>query len=142
MAWVHIDDEKAEALQDKLSPEDIISDSEMSGEPEEEEERKPFRWEPRSEAEIYGTKNRWIAMVLAWLLGGLGAHKYYMGYHRQGLILLGFTIAGALLVQVHPIFVNLSSGAWFLSFIEGVIYIFRGKEGFYYTYEKGYRAWF
>ena len=35
-------------------------------------------------------KERWVAMVLAIFLGSFGAHKFYLGQTRKGLLYLAF----------------------------------------------------
>lgn len=37
-----------------------------------------------------GTKSRGVAVALAWLLGGLGAHKFYLGSPLWGVLYLLF----------------------------------------------------
>ena len=36
-------------------------------------------------------KNKWIAAVLAWFLGGFGIHKFYLGDNAAGVIYLLFS---------------------------------------------------
>ena len=36
-------------------------------------------------------KNKWIAAVLAWFLGWLGIHKFYLGHNGAGVIYLLFS---------------------------------------------------
>jgi len=62
-----------------------------------------------------GTKSKGIAVVLAWLLGGLGAHKFYLGQAGWGVVYLLF--------------------CWtfipsFIAFIEGLIYLFMSEANF------------
>jgi len=36
------------------------------------------------------SKNKWIAAILAWFLGGLGIHKFYLGQTNKGILMLLF----------------------------------------------------
>ena len=38
----------------------------------------------------YSTHNKWIAAILAFLLGGLGVHKFYLGQKGWGLYIFYF----------------------------------------------------
>ena len=37
-----------------------------------------------------GTRNKWVAIILAFFFGGLGAHKFYLGKIGQGILYLLF----------------------------------------------------
>ncbi len=41
---------------------------------------------------IEGIKKRWIATTLAFFLGAIGAHRFYLGFYKLGLAQLAFTI--------------------------------------------------
>ena len=85
-----------------------------------------------------------IAGVLALILGGLGIHKFYLGYTNEGLIMLLVTVLGgglgsfvtcgllAPLIVVMPIF----------GVIEGIIYLTKSDPEFAATYITGRKAWF
>lgn len=60
-------------------------------------------------------KNKVTAGVLAILLGGIGAHKFYLGQIVQGIIYLLFSWTGIPLI---------------LGIIEGVIYLGMKDEAF------------
>ncbi len=73
------------------------------------------------------------AGILAILLGSLGIHKFYLGYTKEGLIML--------LVSV------LSFGflGWIvgvIALVEGVLYLTKSDEEFNATYVAGKKAWF
>ncbi len=44
-----------------------------------------------------GKKNKWVAILLAFFLGGIGAHKFYLGKTGWGIVylLLFLTVFGA-----------------------------------------------
>ncbi len=82
-----------------------------------------------------------LAGLLGIFLGGFGAHKFVLGYTREGLILLGVllisfplmcVIIGAFTMYI-PIIIGL---------IEGIIYITKTDEDFYQTYQVGKKPWF
>ena len=64
-------------------------------------------------------KNKVVAFALAWLLGGLGAHKFYLERNTQGVLYLLFCWT---LIPV------------VLAFIEGLIYITMDEERFWEKY--------
>ncbi len=67
------------------------------------------------------------AGILAILLGGLGVHKFYLGYTSAGLIqiLLSCVFVGGL-----------------IGLIEGIIYLTKSDEEFIQTYQIGQKQWF
>ena len=69
-----------------------------------------------------------VAGIFAILLGGLGVHKFYLGYTKEGIIQL---ILG-LLCGIGAI----------IGLIEGIIYLTKSDEEFYQTYQVGQKTWF
>ena len=95
----------------------------------------------RSTQRNVNEKSKVTAGVLGLLLGGLGIHKFYLGYTQQGLILLGGTILSVILMfVVIGIFGILAIGV--ITFIEGVIYLTQSDEEFYEKYVLNKKAWF
>lgn len=77
---------------------------------------------------IHQENKKVAAGVLAILLGGLGVHKFFLGYTREGIIqlILGFCCGiGAL-----------------IGLIEGIIYLTKSDQDFYETYQVGKKDWF
>lgn len=68
-----------------------------------------------------------VAGILGILLGGLGIHKFYLGYTKEGIIhiLLSFVCVGGL-----------------IGLIEGIIYLTKSDEEFAATYVTGRKGWF
>lgn len=68
------------------------------------------------------------AGLLAILLGGLGVHKFILGYTKEGIIqlILGF----------------LCGVGFVIGLIEGIIYLTKTDEEFYQTYQVGKKGWF
>jgi TM2 domain-containing membrane protein YozV len=77
--------------------------------------------------------NKIVAGVFGILLGGLGIHKFILGYTGAGIIMLLITIlsCGTLGVFVHVI-----------GLIEGIIYLCKSDDDFVRTYVDGRREWF
>lgn len=69
-----------------------------------------------------------VAGILAILLGGLGVHKFILGYTKEGVIqlILGF----------------LCGVGFVIGLIEGIIYLTKTDEEFYQTYQVGKKGWF
>ena len=70
-----------------------------------------------------------LAGILAILLGGLGIHKFVLGYTKEGLIQIAITIFTCGIGSILP-------------FIEGIIYLTKSDEEFYQTYQVGKKGWF
>ncbi|MVO09683.1 NINE protein [Flavobacterium sp. TP390] len=82
-----------------------------------------------------------VAGICAILLGGLGVHKFILGYTNEGVIMLVITVLGiALSCFVIPLF-----GTFIIctiGLIEGIIYLTKTDEDFYQTYQVNKRSWF
>ena len=68
------------------------------------------------------------AGILGILIGGLGIHKFYLGYTKEGIIqiLLSFACGiGAL-----------------IGLIEGILYLTKSDQDFVATYINGRKGWF
>ncbi|HEV2318573.1 MAG TPA: NINE protein [Verrucomicrobiae bacterium] len=77
--------------------------------------------------------NKIPAGVCAILLGGLGIHKFILGYTGAGLIMLLVSIltCGVLWPILHII-----------AIVEGIIYLCKTDDDFVRTYVDGRREWF
>lgn len=82
-----------------------------------------------------------LAGILAILLGSLGIHKFVLGYTKEGLILLGVTVAGWILsiILIGLFFVWIPG---LIALIEGIIYLTKTDEEFYNTYQVNKKPWF
>jgi TM2 domain-containing membrane protein YozV len=83
--------------------------------------------------QIPGAEKKIVAGILAILLGGLGIHKFYLGYNTPGIIMLLVTVltcgfGGAVMAIV--------------GLIEGIIYLTKTDEEFVATYVNGKKEWF
>ena len=88
---------------------------------------------PPASPAVASDKSKVAAGVFGILLGSLGVHKFYLGYTKEGVIML--------LVSV------LSFGllAWVVSIVglvEGILYLTKTDDEFYSTYVAGRKPWF
>jgi len=90
--------------------------------------------------------------LLAIFLGGLGIHKFYLGYIGPGLFILALWTLGFSMIFIAGSF-WLGFGApaigiliWFLlvliALIEGIIYLTKSNEEFEELYIRQHRDWF
>jgi TM2 domain-containing membrane protein YozV len=86
---------------------------------------------------IPGAEKKVVAGVLGILLGGLGIHKFYLGYTTAGIVMLVVSIAlGAF---------TCGSGIGLMGLIgliEGIIYLTKTDEEFVATYVNSKKEWF
>ena len=80
-----------------------------------------------SNGKLPGAEKRVVAGILGILLGGLGIHKFYLGYTKEGIIqiLLSCVFVGGI-----------------IGLIEGIIYLTKSDEEFVRTYIQGKKGWF
>ncbi|HET6350772.1 MAG TPA: TM2 domain-containing protein [Coriobacteriia bacterium] len=83
-----------------------------------------------------GEKNKMVAGILAILLGSLGIHKFYLGYNKEGIILIAVTIVGSFLFGLGPMVASV------IGLIEGVMYLTKTDADFEATYVTGQKPWF
>ena len=87
--------------------------------------------QPHSPA--YRASNRIPAGICGILLGGLGVHKFILGYTGTGLIMLLVTV------------LTCGIGWWIMhviGLIEGIIYLCKSDEEFVRVYVDGRKEWF
>jgi TM2 domain-containing membrane protein YozV len=70
-----------------------------------------------------------VAGILGLLLGGLGIHKFYLGYTKEGIIQIVLTICSCGIL------------GW-LGIIEGILYLTKSDDDFEKTYITGKKGWF
>ncbi|WP_347924226.1 hypothetical protein [Pontimicrobium sp. SW4] len=88
-----------------------------------------------------GDNKKILAGILGIILGGLGVHKFILGYNKEGGILLGVWLLGAILSCV-GIGLLLIWIPGVIGLIEGIIYLTKSDEEFYNTYQVGKKPWF
>jgi TM2 domain-containing membrane protein YozV len=77
-------------------------------------------------------KAGWSAM----LLGGLGVHKFMLGYRSAGTIMLVAGLVGWIFFALPTLVVML------IGIIEGILYLRKSDADFAATYVQGRREWF
>lgn len=78
-------------------------------------------------------KSKVTAGILGILLGAFGAHKFYLGYTKEALIML--------LVSVLTLGIG-GAVMGIIGLVEGILYLTNSDGDFYYTYVEGHKGWF
>ncbi len=82
-------------------------------------------------------KGKVPAGILALCLGGLGAHKFYLGYTGEAVFMLCISIvAGALTMGMAYVLMAI------IGVVEGVIYLTKSDHDFAATYIQNKKTWF
>jgi TM2 domain-containing membrane protein YozV len=81
-------------------------------------------------------KSKITAGLLALLLGGFGAHKFYLGYTTEAVITLVAVWGGLILLGIPTLIMGV------IVFIEGIIYLTKSDEEFEATYVNNKKGWF
>ena len=78
-------------------------------------------------------KEKLVAGLLGILLGLLGIHKFYLGYTKEGVIMLLVSLLtcgiGAVVMEI-------------IGLIEGIMYLVKSDEEFQATYVDSHKGWF
>ena len=89
----------------------------------------PYQTAVMSENQIPGAEKKMLAGLLGILLGWTGAHKFVLGYQKEGIIQLVVSLV--------------TCGAFgIVGLIEGIIYLTKSDEEFVATYVTGRKGWF
>lgn len=83
-----------------------------------------------------GTDKKLVAGLLAILLGAFGVHKFYLGYQKEGIIMLVIGIVGFFLCGIPTVVVSI------IGIIEGILYLTKPDEEFNRIYVTGRKPWF
>lgn len=87
--------------------------------------------------------NKIAAGICGILLGGLGVHKFILGYSNAGAIMLAATLGGWVLTFVScgiTFFVPMAVSI--IGVVEGIIYLTKSDEEFVRMYVDGRKEWF
>lgn len=78
-------------------------------------------------------QKKMIAGILGIVLGGFGVHKFFLGYTKEGIIMLVVSLVtcGAGAMVMGPI-----------GLIEGILYLTKSDDEFYNTYVANQKPWF
>ena len=85
---------------------------------------------------LSGDKNRIVAALLAFFLGGIGIHKFYLGKTSAGVIMLLCGTVGWITFGILPGII------WIIAFIEFIIYLVKSDGDFHRDYVAGNKSWF
>ena len=88
-----------------------------------------------------GENKKLLAGLLAIFVGGLGVHKFILGYNKEGFILLGTFLVSIPLMCIIIGAITIYIPA-LIGLIEGIIYLTKSDEEFYQTYQVGKKPWF
>lgn len=97
-------------------------------------------------AKIPGADKKILAGIMGIVLGGLGIHKFVLGYNQEGVIMLSANLVSIILVMVScgflfPImFVSMAVGV--IGLVEGIMYLTKSDEEFVQTYIVNKKPWF
>lgn len=80
--------------------------------------------------------NRIAAALLAFFLGSLGIHKFYMGKPGTGAVMLVISLFGLILAGIPAVLMAL------VALVECIIYLTMSDEKFEATYIHGRKDWF
>ena len=89
-----------------------------------------------NEATKSGENKKLLAGILGIVVGGLGVHKFILGYNKEGIIMLVIGVVGWFLCAIPTGIVCL------VGLIEGIIYLTKSDEEFYETYQANKKPWF
>ena len=81
------------------------------------------------------------AGLLGIFLGWLGIHKFYLGYTKEGIVMLVISLVGiplCLILIGYPMIWAMS----IIGIIEGIIYLTKSDEEFERLYIQGRKGWF
>ncbi|HEY5719231.1 MAG TPA: TM2 domain-containing protein [Gammaproteobacteria bacterium] len=84
---------------------------------------------------MIGSEKRMLAVLLAFCLGALGAHKFYLGYAGSGALMLLASTVGLILVV--PALVMAV-----IAIYEGLSYLHKSDLDFVETYVYESKPWF
>ena len=82
------------------------------------------------------TKSNIAAGLLALFLGGLGIHKFYLGYTTPGIVMLLVSLFGVILLFIPTFVIGV------IAFIEAILYLTKNPEDFHSEYVENEKHWF
>lgn len=83
-----------------------------------------------------GASKKLTAALFAFFLGAFGAHKFYLGYSKQGVIMLLVFIFGFILLGLPSMIIGI------IAFIEFILYLVKSDDEFEQIYVVGKKPWF
>lgn len=106
----------------------------------------PMQPMPNYTVKPAGADKKILAGIMGIVLGGLGIHKFVLGYQQEGIIMLsvnllsiiGFMVSCGILFPL--IFVSMAVGV--VGLVEGIMYLTKSDEEFVQTYIINKKPWF
>ncbi len=83
-----------------------------------------------------GAEKKLLAGILGIVLGGLGVHKFILGYTTEGIIMAVSYVVGFFLCGIPSIVMMI------IGIVEGIIYLTKSDEEFSQTYILNKKGWF
>ena len=83
-----------------------------------------------------GDKSKIVAALLAFFLGGLGIHKFYLGCNTAGIVMLLVFLFGFVLLGIPSLVIGV------IAFIEFIIYLIKSDADFQTIYVDNKKCWF
>lgn len=103
----------------------------------------PMQQMPQYGAPPAGADKKILAGILGIVLGGLGIHKFVLGYNQEGVILIGVYLVSIVIAMVTcGIGIPLVLIPSVIGIIEGIIYLTKSDEEFVQTYIVNKKPWF
>lgn len=96
---------------------------------------------PSPAPQIPGAEKKLVAGLLGILIGSLGIHKFYLGYQKEGIVMLVAWVIG-LILCLFCIGYFVIMALWAIGLIEGIIYLTKSDQEFVNTYVTGRKPWF
>jgi TM2 domain-containing membrane protein YozV len=84
-----------------------------------------------------GADKKILAGILGIVFGGLGIHKFVLGYQQEGIIMLVVWLVGLIFFCGIP-----SLAVNVIGIIEGIMYLTKSDEEFVQTYIVNKKPWF
>jgi len=88
---------------------------------------------PAQDWQRRGADKKIVAGICAIVVGGLGIHKFILGYQTEGIIMLLVTVLSCFM---------LSPVMHVIAIVEGIMYLTKSDEDFVRTYVEGRKGWF
>jgi TM2 domain-containing membrane protein YozV len=96
---------------------------------------------PTNPVQAFASK-KIAAGICGILIGGLGIHKFVLGFNTAGILMLLTTVIGAVTgaCLIVPILAPMAMGV--IGLVEGILYLTKSDEEFYQHYAIQRREWF
>jgi TM2 domain-containing membrane protein YozV len=99
--------------------------------------------QPVYQQKLPGAEKKIAAGICGILIGGLGIHKFILGYQQEGLIYLAmFAAAFIIAIVTCGIGTFLIMIPSIMGIVEGIIYLTKSDEEFVQTYVINKKPWF